>query len=84
VEEHIFHVQLVGVPIARRGEMKNGANGRRLDDRGECLAEVDPRPLLEATNDPASLASLEGTVGLELVLEHPFAGDDIRARRTQH
>jgi hypothetical protein len=71
-------------PIACYGEMKNGVNGCRLDDRGECLVEVDPRLLLEATNDPSGLATLEGTIEVKLVLEHPFARDDVRSRRTRH
>jgi hypothetical protein len=81
VEERVFHVKLVDKPIARRSEMKNGVNGHRFDDQGECMAEVDPWSLLKATNDPPGLATLEGTVGLELVLEHPFPGDHVHARR---
>jgi hypothetical protein len=71
-------------PIACHGEMKNSENGCWLDDQGECLVEVDPRLLLEAMNDPSGLVMLEGTIGAELVLEHPFAGDDVRSRRTRH
>jgi hypothetical protein len=84
MEECIFHIQLVDGPIACRGEMKNGVNGCRLDDRGECLVDVDHQPLLEATNNPSGLATLEGTVGLQLVLEHPFVEDDVSAQRTWH
>jgi hypothetical protein len=82
--ERIFHIQLVDGPITCCGKMKNGANGCRLDNQGECLVEVDPRPLLEATNDPSGLAKLEGTIGAELVLEHPFVRDDVHSRRMRH
>jgi hypothetical protein len=40
--------------------------------------------LLEATNDPSGLAKLEGTIGAELVLEHPFVRDDVHSQRMRH
>jgi hypothetical protein len=42
------------------------------------------RPLLEAANDPLGLAMLDGTIEAKLVLEHLFAGDDVRSQRTRH
>jgi hypothetical protein len=59
VEECIFHIQLMNEPIACRGEVKNIVNGYRLDGRGECMVEVDPRSLLEIANHPPGLMMLE-------------------------
>jgi hypothetical protein len=44
-------------------------NSARLDDRGECLVEVDPLTLLETLNEPVGFATLESAIGVELVLE---------------
>jgi hypothetical protein len=40
--------------------------------------------LTEASDHPARLAALECTIGAQLVLEHPFVGDGIGARRAQN
>jgi hypothetical protein len=37
----------------------------------------------EAMKDPASLILFQRVVGVELVLENPFAGDDVRANRAR-
>jgi hypothetical protein len=35
----------------------------------------------EVIKDPASLVPFQSAIGVELVLEDPFAGDDVRANR---
>jgi hypothetical protein len=42
--------------------------------------EINPRSLPEPANDPSSFAMFERSMGMEFVLEDPFAGDDISAR----
>jgi hypothetical protein len=58
-------------------------DGGRLDYRAEGLIVVDAGPLGEAVKNPASLVPFQGAVGVELVLEDPFAGDDVGANRTR-
>lgn len=77
VQERVRHIKLVNRPVARRGEGQHGADGGGLDDRREGLAIVDVVALPEAAHDPACLVTLKGSVGLVLVLEHPFAGDEV-------
>jgi hypothetical protein len=64
--------------------MEDSVNGHRLDDEGERMVEVNPRSLLEATHHPLSLMMLEGAVRVKLVLEHPFARDDVDTWRMRH
>lgn len=77
MEKGIFDIQLMDRPVARRGKVKDGADRRRLDDRGEHLMEVHPRSLREAAYDPPCFAPFERSVGVQLVLEQPLAGDDV-------
>ena len=57
--------------------MKNSPDSRRLDDGGEGLMKINPRSLREAAEHPSCFAPFKRTVGVELVLEDPFACDDI-------
>jgi len=54
-----------------------GLNCGRLDDWAECLGKVNTRALSEATKNPTCLVTLQRTVGEELVLENPLAGDNV-------
>jgi hypothetical protein len=56
-------------------------NGGRLDNWAESLIVVDVGPLGETVKNPTSLVSSQGAVGVELVLEDLFAGDDVGANR---
>jgi hypothetical protein len=56
-------------------------NVGRLDNRAESLIVVDARWLGEAEKNSTSLVPFQGAVGVELVLEDPFASDDIGANR---
>jgi hypothetical protein len=62
----------------------HGANHGRLDHRAEILIVVDDGLLGEVTKDPASLVPFQRAVEVELVLENPFAGDDVGANRTRN
>jgi hypothetical protein len=53
----------------------------RLDNRVESLIVVDVRPLGEAMKDPTSLVPFQSAIEVELVLEDPFADDDVGANR---
>jgi hypothetical protein len=50
-----------------------------LDHRAEGLIAVDAGSLGEDVKNPASLVPFQRVVGVELVLENPFASDDIGA-----
>ncbi|KAM0890622.1 hypothetical protein ACQ4PT_026924 [Festuca glaucescens] len=84
VKKGILHVQLVHRPLARRGERENHANGGWLDDGGERLAVVDACVLCEAADDPTGFVPFEGAVGVSLVPEDPFSGDEVGAGRSRN
>lgn len=84
VEERIFDVKLVDMPLPGGGQMKNSVDAGRLDHGRECLVEVNAGMLHEATNDSAGFATIETAVWIELVAEKPLVGDDIGARRLRH
>jgi hypothetical protein len=65
----------------RDGKGKHHADGGQLDYRAECLIVVDVGPLGEVVKDPTSLIPFQGVVGVELVLEDPFADDDVGANK---
>jgi hypothetical protein len=44
---------------------------------------VDTEPLGEDAKNPTSLVPLQCTIGVELVLEDPLAGDDVGVNRTR-
>lgn len=45
--------------------------------------EVDPWALREPTDDPPSLAPFQRAIRVQLVLEDPFAGDDVGVRQSR-
>jgi hypothetical protein len=55
----------------------------QLDNQVESLIVVDAEPLGEAVKNPTSLVPLQGAIEVELVLEDPFVGDDVRVNRTR-
>ena len=73
VKKGILHVQLVDGPLTRSGDAEDDPNGGRLDDGAERLIVVDAVALGEAANDPASLVTSQGAIGVELVPEDPLA-----------
>lgn len=77
MQEGVLDVQLMYWPAPRDRERENGSYCGGLDNRTEHLVEVDAGSLGEAAKNPACLVAVEGAVGLELVLEQPFAGDDV-------
>jgi hypothetical protein len=58
---------------------KHGANRGRLDHRAEGLIVVDVGPLGEVAKDLTSLVSVQRAIGVELLLENLFAGDNVGA-----
>jgi hypothetical protein len=66
------------------GQGEHGVNCGWLDCRVERLIVVDVRSLGEAAKDPSSLVLFQRAVGVELVLENPFAGDDVGANGARY
>jgi hypothetical protein len=54
-------------------------NHGRLDHQDESLIIVDDGSLGEAVKDPTSHVPFQRAIGVKLVLENPFAGDDVGA-----
>jgi len=80
MEEGVLHIELVDGPLSRERQGEDGANGRRLHHRAECLIKVHTWSLSEPAQDPASLVPFQRTISLELVLEDPLPGDLISMR----
>jgi hypothetical protein len=70
---------LMNRPGAGDVQGEHGAGRGRLDHRVECLIIVDVGSLGEAAKDLASLIPFQRAVGVELVLDNPFVGDDVGA-----
>jgi hypothetical protein len=66
-------------PGVRDSQGKHGLDHGRFDHRAESLIVVDAGSLGEAVKDPVSLVPLQRTVGVELMLENSFAGDNVGA-----
>jgi len=77
MEESILDIELVNRPLAGESQRENRANCGRFNDWAECLGKVNTRALSEATKNPTCLVTLQRTVGEELVLENPLAGDNV-------
>jgi hypothetical protein len=70
-------------PGAGDGLGEHHANCGRLDHRAECFIVVDAGSLGEAVKDPTSLVPFQGSIGVELVLEDLFIGDDVGANKAR-
>jgi hypothetical protein len=58
-------------------------DGGRLDNRAENHIVVNAGPLGEAVKNPVSLVLFQATIGVELVPEDPFVGDDVGANKSR-
>ena len=83
MEEGVLDVELVDRPVLGVSQGEDGADRGGLDDRAERLVIIHARPLGETTKDPMGLVSFQRTVGVELVLEDPFASDHVRLGRAR-
>jgi hypothetical protein len=79
--QHVLHIKQMDRPGIGDSQRKHHADSGRLDHRAEGLIIVDAEPLGKAAKDPTTLVPLHGAVGVELVLEDPFIGDDVGANR---
>jgi hypothetical protein len=70
-------------PGAGDGQREHGAEHGWLDHRAEGLIVVDAESLGEAVKDPTSLVLFQGSIGVELVLEDLFTGDDVGANKVR-
>ena len=82
MEEGVFHIKLMNRPIPGVSQGEDSPDGSRLDDGAECLVVINAGTLGEPAKHPASLVSVQGTIGMKLMLEDPFAGDHICVGRT--
>ena len=80
VKKSVLHVQLVDRPAPGSGDAEDDADRRWLDDGAERLIVVDAVALSEAANNPASLVTGKGTIGVEFMLINPLACHNIGAR----
>jgi hypothetical protein len=70
-------------PEARDGLGEHCADGGRLNHQAEGLIVVDIGLLGEAAKNPASLVPFQDAIGVKLVLEDPFVGDNIGVNMTR-
>jgi hypothetical protein len=79
MQEHVLHIKLVNGLWVWDYQGEHCANNGRLDHQAKGLIIVNAGPLGEVTKDPTSLVPIQSDIGLELVLEDPFAGDVVGA-----
>jgi hypothetical protein len=79
MQERILHIKLMNQSGMGDDQGEHGVDRGWLDNRDESVIVVDAGPLGEVEKDPRSLVSFQRAVGVELVLENPFTGDDIGA-----
>jgi hypothetical protein len=84
MQERFLHIKLMNRLGARDGQGKHSANHGRLDHHAKCLIIVDVRSLSEAAKDPVRLVSFQRAIGVELVIENPFASDDVGANGARY
>ena len=86
VKKYVLHIKLVHMPATRERESKreHGPDGSWLDDGAECLIEVDPGALWEASQDPPRLVVLKRTIRLEFVFENPFSSHHVSLGRSRN
>jgi hypothetical protein len=60
--------------------MRALSNCSRFDHGTKSLKEVDARALSEPAKDPSCLIPLKRAIGVELMLEYPFACHNIGVR----
>jgi hypothetical protein len=84
MEEGVGDVHLVHRPSSGGGKVQNNPDRARFDNRSERIRQVDAGALAEALDHPARLVALECTIGVQLVLEHPLASDDVGAKRARN
>lgn len=77
MEERIGDVELSCGPLTRSNDTEDSADGCWFHDQSEGLPEIDAGALGEPPDDPTCFVALEGAVGVEFVLEHPFPRDDL-------
>jgi len=84
MEEGVLHVELMHWPVTSSSKVQHGANGCWLDNRREGLVEVEAGALREVTDNPTRFATLQGAIGMEFVLENPFASDHMSTGWTRY
>ena len=77
MEEGILHIELVNWPLSRMSQGEDSTNSSRLDHRAERFIVVNTGTLGKATEDPASLVSVQSPISVKFMFENPLAGDHI-------
>jgi hypothetical protein len=83
MQKRVLYIELMNGPGEGDGQGEHRADGGWLDHRTEGLIVVDAGLMGEAVKNPTSLVPFQSAIGVELVLENPFADDDVGANRTR-
>lgn len=81
MEKCILDIQLMDRLGMRNGNAEDGADGRWLDHRTEGLVVVYPMLLRKPADNPLSLVTSQGTIGVVFMLVNPFAEHHISSWR---
>jgi hypothetical protein len=77
MKKSVLHVQLADGPRTRGGDAEDSPDGRVFDHRVERLVVVDAVLLRETVHHPACLVTSKSAIGVVLMLEDPFPGDNV-------
>jgi hypothetical protein len=83
MQERILRIKLMNRPGVGDDQGEHCVDHDRLDHRAEGLIVVDARSLDEVMNDPMSLIPFQRAIKVELVLENPFASDEVGANKAR-
>jgi hypothetical protein len=80
MEKDILNIQLVHSPTPRHGQSQHSVNGGGLHDGVESFIVFHSEAPGEPLNDPTSLAPIQRTIRLEIVLKDPLVSHHIGPR----
>jgi hypothetical protein len=75
VEEGVLDVELASLPFKGERDGEDDTDRGRFDNQTEHLVEVNALLLRETAKHPTFFVAVEGTIGLQLVVKDPLAGD---------
>jgi len=84
MKKNIVNIQLMNMPILRERQRENCPNRSRFHNKTECPIIINTRMLCETASNPTSFVAFQTSIFKKLMLENPFARDDIGARRPRH
>ena len=82
IEEGVIDVELMNRPFIGERNDEDGAHGEWFHNQTERLLKINTGSLRDAAEDPTRLVSIQGAIGLQLVLKNLFTCNHISTSGT--